>query len=143
MTTNYQIEELIRDTLSGSSSLQVYIPMNNIYTAHISDVKEPVFPCITMHMFEGRYLAHDTEDFSFDRIELEVTTDKIGGAKKQLDEIYNLIQGLLYNQQIGNANYKLICFGDGKPMTITYWNEKKNRTLSKKTISYHLVSMKQ
>ncbi len=141
-TENYKIEELIRDTLAVSSALQAYVSLNCIYTDHISDVLNPTFPCITMQMKEGKYLAHDTEDFSFDRIEIEVTTDKIGGAKKQLDDIYAIIQISLYNQQLANTGYKLISFGDGKPETLSFWDDKKNRTLYKKTISYRLVSIK-
>lgn len=141
-TENYRVEELIRDTLISSSTLQNTVPMSQIYTAHITDILDPLFPCITMNIKEGDYLGDCTDDFSFDSMEIEITTDKIAAPKRQLDEIYVLIQSKLKNKRITNSKYALLTFGVRKPMTQAYWDEKKNKTLYKKTITYNLVTIK-
>jgi len=138
---DYQIEELIRDTLYNDATMQGYVD-DRIYTDHISDIKpdDLEFPCITMHFIGGRWIGEGNETFSFDRMELEISTDKMVAPKKQIDEIYERILTLLVKAStIANDNYIIQLFPDGKPMTLSFYDEKKNRTIYKKTVFFNLV----
>jgi hypothetical protein len=138
---DYQIEELVRDTLLDSAVLQNLGIDMRVYTDHISDIKEKdlEFPCITMHFKGGDWAGTNDTELSKDSIEIEIATDTENAPKQQLDTIYTQVDIILRDETIVTSTYNTTFRADGKPTTMTYYDDKKKRTIYKKTIDYHLV----
>ena len=96
---DYQIEELIRDTLVDDAILQGYVGMR-VYTDHISDIvktkesfdsEDLEFPCITMTFFGGRWRGEHDNDVSFDRVEIEISSNNNVAPKTPSTNTGNVI----------------------------------------------------
>ena len=136
---DYQIEEIIRDELAYDATLQGLGVKSRVYTDHISDLKDPEFPCITMHFKGGDWNGTSDNVLSVDSIEIEICSDKKVAPKKQIDTIYKQVNTLIRDKTLVNSNYNVTIKSDGRPTTMAFYDDVKKRTIYKKTINYHLI----